>query len=100
MWGQNLIAGSKAESTHKLRKDEVGGGVSIQSQAQRTRARTSCGRIKSDVGSASDRRLKGQEHSLPVEGQNRRWGQHPITGSKVESTHKLWKDKVGDRVSF
>jgi len=75
-WGQHLIAGSKDQSTDKLRKDRVGGGVSIRWQAERMRAHTGCGRTKWEMGSASDRRLKD------------------------ESTHGLWKDKVGGRVSI
>jgi len=80
-----------------LWKDEVGGGVSIRSE--RTTGRTGCGRTKWEVRSAPDRRLNGREHAQAEEGRSRRWGQHPITGSKDESTDFLWNDKVGGGVS-
>ena len=57
-------------STHVLWCDEVGGGVSIRTLAQRKRARTCCGRTKWEVGSASD--LKGRQDAQAVEGQSGR----------------------------
>jgi len=93
------MSGSKVESTHSLWKDEVGGGVSIRSQTERTRARTSCGVTKWE-GSASHCRLKGREHAQSAEGRSGRWGQHLIAGSKDETTHNLWKNEVGGGVSM
>jgi hypothetical protein len=52
------------------------------------------------VGSASQCRLTEQDHTQAVDGQSRRWGQHPIEGSQDEIMHSLWKDKVGGEVSI
>jgi len=64
------------------------------------RAHTSCDVMKWKVGSETDCRLNRRGHTLPVEGQSGRCSQHSITGSKDESTHKLWKDEVGGEVSI
>jgi hypothetical protein len=99
-WCKHPMASSYNEITHKLWKDKGRGGVSIPWQAHTTRPRTSCGRTKAEVGSASHGRLIQPDHAQAVEGQRPRWGQHPMAGSYDEITHKLWKDKGRGGVSI
>jgi len=99
-WCQHPIGGPYNKITHELWKDKAQDGVSIPSEAHITRSRTSYGRTKPKVRSASHRMLIQRDHALAVEGRSPRWGQHPIGNSYNKITHVLWKDKARGGVSI
>jgi len=67
--GRRQVSMPSQEITHCLWKDKDRRGVSIPLQAHTTRSRTSCGKTKADVGSASHQRFIRRDHAQSDKGQ-------------------------------